>query len=272
MVPSTTLRYRLENEAACLEYLAGTCIPVPALRGVFQDDGAVYLMTPYIDGIPMSELDPVDKEVVMKELEQHIATLRSLRSKTPGIPGTSIICPHYRLFRGWKPLSVWKWKPKPDIEEYVFCHNDVGQHNVLVDTKSLKIKAIIDWEFSGFFPRWFEAALWKQTGSAPTIGDEDRLRAWLIDNWLPYYWNLLFTHHHRLTAHDLVSGYSGNCFKGFKTFDMAKDYLKRNGCFTFYILEEPADGPKPKSNKRAPRSSYYAVANGRHVGIYSDYK
>jgi aminoglycoside phosphotransferase len=185
VVPSTTLWYRLENEAACLEYLAGTSIPVPALRGVFQDDGAVYLMTQYVDCTPMSEIDPVDKEVVIKELEQHIATLRSLRSKTPGIPGTSVICPHYRLFRGWRPLSVWTWKPKPDVEDdedYVFCHNDLGQHNVLVDTKSLKIKAIIDWEFSGFFPRWFEAAFWKQTGSAPTIGDEDRLRAWLIDN------------------------------------------------------------------------------------------
>lgn len=99
-------RYRLENEAACLEYLAPTSIPVPASRGVFQDDGAVNLMTEYIDGIPMSELGPADKEVVMKELKQHIVTLRSLRSKTPGIPGTSVSCPHYRLFRGWKRLSV----------------------------------------------------------------------------------------------------------------------------------------------------------------------
>jgi aminoglycoside phosphotransferase len=73
VVPNTTLRYRLENEAACLEYLAGTRIPVPALRGIFQDDGVVYLITEYNDGIPVSELGPADKEVVMKELEQHIA-------------------------------------------------------------------------------------------------------------------------------------------------------------------------------------------------------
>lgn len=115
VVPSTTLRYRLENEAACLEYLAGTSIPVPALRGVFQDDGAVCLMTEYVHGTPMSELGPADKDVVMVELKQHIATLRSLRSKTPGIPGTSFICPHYRLFRGWKRQSVWK--PKPGLED-----------------------------------------------------------------------------------------------------------------------------------------------------------
>jgi len=33
VVPSTTLRYRLENEAACLEYLAGTNNSVPAGAG-----------------------------------------------------------------------------------------------------------------------------------------------------------------------------------------------------------------------------------------------
>lgn len=68
-----------------------------------------------------------------------------------------------------------------DDDEYVFCHNDLGQHNILVDPESLKIKAIIDWEFSGFFPRCFEAAFWEQPGPAPTTGDGDRLRAWLVD-------------------------------------------------------------------------------------------
>lgn len=67
-----------------------------------------------------------------------------------------------------------------ESEEYVFCHNDIGQHNVLVDAKSLEIKAIIDWKFSGFFPRWVEGALWKDVGHALTLGDEDRLRSWLV--------------------------------------------------------------------------------------------
>lgn len=71
VIPSITLRYRLENEAACLNYLAGTSILVPALRGIFQDDGAVYFMTEYVDGVPMSKLGPTDKEVAIKELEQH---------------------------------------------------------------------------------------------------------------------------------------------------------------------------------------------------------
>lgn len=91
VIPSTTLRYRLENEAASLEYLASTGISVPALRGIFQDDGAVYLMAEYIEAVPKSKQDPINKEFIKKELEGHIATLQSLRSKTPDIPGSLFI-------------------------------------------------------------------------------------------------------------------------------------------------------------------------------------
>ena len=65
-------------------------------------------------------------------------------------------------------------------EEFVFCHNDLGQHNVIVDPETLKIKAIIDWEFSGFFPHWFEAPLWEKPGPAHPVGNEGKLREWLV--------------------------------------------------------------------------------------------
>ncbi|KAL5348925.1 hypothetical protein ACLOAV_006350 [Pseudogymnoascus australis] len=178
------MRYRLENEAACLNYLASTNIPIARLQGIFQDDGAVYLMTQHIDGISMTHLEPEQKSIVKKELNEYLDKLRSLRSKTPGIPGTTLICPHYRVFSGWKKLGVWKVKDDAKLEEgeedFVFCHNDLGQHNVIVDPAMLKIKAIIDWEFSGFFPRWFEAAFWEKPGPANNVGDEDRLREWLV--------------------------------------------------------------------------------------------
>ncbi|KFY97789.1 hypothetical protein V498_01858 [Pseudogymnoascus sp. VKM F-4517 (FW-2822)] len=184
VVPSTTMRYRLENEAACLNYLASTNIPIAKLQGIFQDDGAVYLMTQHIDGVSMTHLEPEQKNVVKEELNEYLDKLRSLRSKTPGIPGTTLICPHYRVFSGWKKLGVWKVKDDAKLEEgeedFVFCHNDLGQHNVIVDPDTLKIKAIIDWEFSGFFPRWFEAAFWEKPGPANNVGDEDRLREWLV--------------------------------------------------------------------------------------------
>jgi thiamine kinase-like enzyme len=67
----------------------------------------------------------------------------------------------------------------------VFCHNDLGQHNIIVDPKNLKILAIVDWEFAGFFPYWFEAQYWRRKGPSCAIGNEednaDRLRAWLVE-------------------------------------------------------------------------------------------
>jgi hypothetical protein len=41
----------------------------------------------------MSELTGEQKHVVTKELLQHVATLQSLRSDTPGVPGESLLCP-----------------------------------------------------------------------------------------------------------------------------------------------------------------------------------
>jgi aminoglycoside phosphotransferase len=184
VVPSTTMRYRLENEAACLKYLASTDIPIANLQGIFQDDGAVYLMTKYIDGVSMTHLEQEQKNIVKKELETYRDVLKSLRSKKPGIPGTTFICPQYRVFRDWRKHSVWKVKDDVELEEgeedFVFCHNDLAQHNVIVDPETLNIKAIIDWEFSGFFPRWFEEAYWEKPGPAYTVGNEDRMREWLL--------------------------------------------------------------------------------------------
>ncbi|KFY75637.1 hypothetical protein V499_04396 [Pseudogymnoascus sp. VKM F-103] len=184
VVPSTTMRYRLENEASCLKYLATTNIPIANLQGIFQDDGAMYLMTQYIEGVSMTHLEPEQKSIVKRELEGYLDMLKSLKSKTPGIPGSTLICPHYRFFKDQRKMSVWRIKDNVQLgdgeEEFVFCHNDLGQHNVIVDPETLKIKAIIDWEFSGFFPGWFEAAFWEKPGPANNVGNEDRLREWLV--------------------------------------------------------------------------------------------
>lgn len=33
-----------------------------------------------------------------------------------------------------------------ELEEYVFCHHDLSQHNIIVEPETLKIAAIVDWE------------------------------------------------------------------------------------------------------------------------------
>jgi thiamine kinase-like enzyme len=52
-------------------------------------------------------------------------------------------------------LSSWEQRSSHK-EEFVFCHCDLSQSNILVDPKTLQIVAIIDWEYGGFFPRELE--------------------------------------------------------------------------------------------------------------------
>lgn len=150
IVPSITYPQRWKTDAAILRFLRKeTNIPLPPAECTFEDDGAFYLQTQFVEGVSMRELNQDKKETVMKELEQHVVTLQSLRSDTTGVPGESLLCAPQRVQSGqWKTNSCWR--PRGGKGEYVFCHNDLGQHNVIVDPDTLKINAIIDWEFGGF--------------------------------------------------------------------------------------------------------------------------
>ena len=174
IVPSTTYPQRWRNDAAILRFLRKeTDIPLSPAECTFEDDGAFCLQTQYVQGVSMRELAESEKETVMEELQQHVATLRSLRSDTPGVPDEPLLCPPQRVTsRQWKTNSCWR--PRDVKGDYVFCHNDLGQHNVIVDPHTLKIKAIIDWEFGGFWPAWFERAFWERSGPSTILeGEED---------------------------------------------------------------------------------------------------
>ncbi|KID97476.1 Protein kinase-like domain protein, partial [Metarhizium majus ARSEF 297] len=134
----------------------------------------------------MKELAQQDKEAVMKEIERHVTTLRTLRSDLLGALGQSLLCPPQRVTRNqWKVNSCWRPRKKGH-GEYVFCHNDLGQHNVIVDPETLKIQAIIDWEFGGFWPAWFERPFWKRPGPSVAVEGEDddvqQCRDWLMSH------------------------------------------------------------------------------------------
>jgi len=188
IVPPTTFPQRWKTDAAVLQFLKErTDIPLPRLQCVFEDDGAFYHCTEYVPGVAMNTLDEKDKRVVMDELQQHLATLRALRSDLPGVPGESLLCPPQRVTRGrWKINSCWRPREEAKGADYVFCHNDLGQHNVLVDPETLKINAIIDWEFGGFWPEWFERPFFERAGPSSAQGGEEddveRCRRWLLDN------------------------------------------------------------------------------------------
>lgn len=184
VIPPTTYPQRWTNDAANLRFLRKvTNIPLPPAECIFEDDGAFYFQSQFVEGVSMKELKEEEKQTVARELEQYVEVLRSLRSDLPGVPGEELLCPPQRVTNGqWKPNSCWK--PRHGKGEYVFCHNDLGQHNVIVDPETIKIKAIIDWEFGGFWPAWFEKPFWRRPGPSVNLaGEHDDVhlcRDWLM--------------------------------------------------------------------------------------------
>ncbi|KAI8625660.1 hypothetical protein F5Y19DRAFT_262580 [Xylariaceae sp. FL1651] len=107
----------------------------------------------------MNDLGEEEKSVVQNELLQYTSTLRTLRSDLPGVPGESLMCPLLLTTSNkWKVNSGCKLRTNTTEGSYMFCHNDLEQHNAIVDPATLKIRAIIDWEFGGIWPKWFERA------------------------------------------------------------------------------------------------------------------
>jgi hypothetical protein len=89
----------------------------------------------------MSSLTEDQKGVVCKELQGHLVTLKTLTSNRLGGP-SGIVIPPYRVLRRTE-TDHWHLKPS-DHNEYVFCHINLSQQNVIVDPDTLKINAIID--------------------------------------------------------------------------------------------------------------------------------
>lgn len=78
---------RIWNEAAALRFIAReTDIPVPKLYGCFEDDNAVHLVTEYVEGVKMADLEPEQRKSVESELEDYLKTLKRLKSDVWGGP------------------------------------------------------------------------------------------------------------------------------------------------------------------------------------------
>lgn len=161
---------RLKNEADCMKYVQqNTDVPVPKLFCDFEDDGAYYLVMEYVDGVGMNELSEEQKVIVKDELQRHLNTLHNLKSDRLGGPA-GLVIPPYRVTLH-TDNDTWTPTTSQD-EELVFCHNDLSQPNVVVDPESLKINAILDWEYAGFYPLYFEGAFYERLGPSCAIKEE----------------------------------------------------------------------------------------------------
>ncbi|OIW34064.1 kinase-like protein [Coniochaeta ligniaria NRRL 30616] len=181
-------RERLLNEAAAMRFIAAnTSIPVPKLYACFEDDGAVYLVMEYVEGVSMAKLNADERKVVEKELEGYLEALRKLKSSLWGGP-SGIVVPPYRVMVK-VVRQEWKMRPK-ESKDLVYCHNDLSTHNVIVDPATLKVKAVIDWEYSGFYPAEFEGMYFRRPGPSVALegepNDEDHLVDIMLQNEAPH--------------------------------------------------------------------------------------
>jgi hypothetical protein len=69
------------------------------------------------------------------------------------------------------PRDAWTLRAS-ESEEFVFCNNNLSQQNIIVNPQSLKILAIIDWEYAGFYPEFFEGPFYKLLGPSVALDGE----------------------------------------------------------------------------------------------------
>ncbi|KDR80935.1 hypothetical protein GALMADRAFT_222534 [Galerina marginata CBS 339.88] len=176
---------RIKNEIATIKFIqSNTTIPTPNIRCSFEDNGRIYIITDIVPGVAMSQLEEHQKPTVVKELEGYIEQMHALKSKKMGGVCGDVIFP-YRFENLWPQYEGLKVRDA-DTPEFVLCHNDLSQYNIIVDQETLKINAILDWEYAGFFPPEFDSPFYRRLGHSGALeGEEDDVpKLWkVVEHW-----------------------------------------------------------------------------------------
>lgn len=160
-------RDRLRNERAALQLItSSTDLPVPKVIRAVDEPGKPYLLETEV--IPGQLLLMFRGEEYIRAVAKTtdyientvLPTLRNLCSNQLGLNGAVI--PPPRIFHKdtcLDPIGRWDAVTIPGAN-FVFCHNDLGQHNILLDPETLEVTGIIDWEYGVYFPAEFEYPYW----------------------------------------------------------------------------------------------------------------
>jgi aminoglycoside phosphotransferase (APT) family kinase protein len=165
---------RMKKEVAAIRYVQSLNIgiPTPNIRCAFEDHGRYYIITDLVPGVALSQLPDDKKALVIKELEGYVAQMHAIKSNVMGgFMGDAIV--PFRLGEALHRNQVPKFRESA-VSEFVLCHNDLSQHNVIVDGTTLKVNAILDWEYAGFYPPEFDGPFYLRPGPSVAIeGEED---------------------------------------------------------------------------------------------------
>jgi len=163
-IHSFLIHARLRNEYDALQFIGEkTTIRVPKVLSYSAEENK--LTVERMDGISLDEVKEEDRPMAMAKTERYLKEdvlpqLRNLKSRLLGQLQGVVIPPPW--LHQHEPRLDWPRRQARGAETFIYCHNDLGQQNILLDPATLEVKAVIDWEYSGFFPPNFERPLWRK--------------------------------------------------------------------------------------------------------------
>jgi aminoglycoside phosphotransferase (APT) family kinase protein len=159
---------------------ANTTIPVPHVYDIgVHSNGLKSIVMDHINGLTLhdawSNMIPSQKILVAEQIRGYILQLRelkphsestSLRSRNQGIYSLNYFPnPEHQtqlneqLFARMTPLVpdiLQPYAPPNRKDKLVFTHGDLAPRNIVVDGEA-HVTAILDWEYAGWYPQWWEA-------------------------------------------------------------------------------------------------------------------
>lgn len=165
-------RERVSNEVAALQFIKdNTTIPVPAVIDFGEGPNGFFVTTEFIDGVPLAEIGETCQMSLPGHQSAHCQTCKGLATINARIFIEEVVLPQLRELKsatsGLNGVVIpppWvteidrreRWEMKASaIQEFVFCHGDLGPFNIMVDPVTLNVKALFDLENGGFFPQIF---------------------------------------------------------------------------------------------------------------------
>jgi aminoglycoside phosphotransferase (APT) family kinase protein len=174
----------LDDAESIMFIRENTTIPVPEILDTYHEDGKNYIVMNYIPGVSLDNvwecMSAEDMSVITKELEDYVRQMRQLSAPEGVLIGSVTGGPAidrrqsgsatggpFRSetdFNEWQLAQLIPQVPLSSREMYasmhksdhrvVFTHGDLAFHNIIVSDGH--IKAIIDWEYSGWYPEHWD--------------------------------------------------------------------------------------------------------------------
>ena len=187
---------RAQQEATTINFIRAAClqIPVPKVLDAWEEgegeDAVGYLAMSQMPGAMLSERWPAmgepQRERVLKDLKEILQQLQGIHAPATALIGAiyggpavdvrarhaefggpfetesefnkwlvSLIHPESMQYRGLFYIDTIQNCLRKYNHQLRFAHGDLGLHNILVSEDGM-ITAIIDWEFAGWYPEYWE--------------------------------------------------------------------------------------------------------------------